>query len=385
MKQSADLCVDSFNPDKDRLGLASFAGNLALQVEDATLDSALTTDFSGVKDRISVLLAHGDSSVAASIRQTQAELFGPRGRDTAHKLAVLVVDGPADTVNPGGDSTSYTTAVTAAMIAASAAATDLKAAGATLVVVGYDIPAAFTDQYKSIASPGYYFDVISPEELEQVLSNLAHLFCLFDGSYYYYYYSVPPDGHFSPQLDYKHFINWDVIDGVVDLCGKGTNGLALFDLLPGNGLYVDLVGTNPENATGNHVYEGTMQTKVTFALQAGKTYKLSLKLGGNQRQGIPGFRTHVMVGDFSHTGEGIPVGDLLDKWVQIDDWQQPFVVYSWTFTPAHDESASIRIQMGSGPSPRWSTVGTYMDDVKLENITDSATIFSDNFDNENPV
>ncbi len=54
-------------------------------------------------------------------------------------------------------------------------------------------------------------------------------------------------------LNYAGFANWDVLDGFVDLIGNG-----FFDLLPGNGLYVDLDGS-----TGD---AGKLISKTTFTL-----------------------------------------------------------------------------------------------------------------------
>jgi hypothetical protein len=68
-------------------------------------------------------------------------------------------------------------------------------------------------------------------------------------------------------LNYNGFANWDVLAGTVDLIGNGN-----FDLYPGNGLFVDLVGST--------FAAGTMQTKTAFALPTGN-YTLSFLLGKN--------------------------------------------------------------------------------------------------------
>ena len=72
-------------------------------------------------------------------------------------------------------------------------------------------------------------------------------------------------------LNYAAFANWDVVDGHVDLMGEGS-----MDLLPSNGLYVDLAGSKPQ-------YSGTMLLKTGIAVEAGKTYRLSVDVAGNQR------------------------------------------------------------------------------------------------------
>ena len=83
------------------------------------------------------------------------------------------------------------------------------------------------------------------------------------------------------RLNYNSFANWTVANsspqgGTVDLIGNG-----FFDLYPGNGLYVDLLGT------GNGV-PGLFTTKETFAIG---TYTLSFDLAGSAR----GYNNHVDV------------------------------------------------------------------------------------------
>ncbi len=67
------------------------------------------------------------------------------------------------------------------------------------------------------------------------------------------------------KLDYNNFANWVVSDGTVDLIGQGSS----WDYYPGNGLYVDLDGSN-SNA-------GKMTTKNTFGIGQ---YTLQFDLGG---------------------------------------------------------------------------------------------------------
>ena len=71
-------------------------------------------------------------------------------------------------------------------------------------------------------------------------------------------------------LNYAGFANWTVSDGTVDLIGNP----AFFDLLPGNGRYVDLDGST-SNA-------GVM-TSSALALTGGVTYDLTFSLAGSQR------------------------------------------------------------------------------------------------------
>jgi hypothetical protein len=67
------------------------------------------------------------------------------------------------------------------------------------------------------------------------------------------------------KLNYTGFANWNVTAGSVDLIGNG-----LFDIYPGNGLYVDLNGS-----TG---VSGTLTSKVLFSPG---TYEFSFEIGNN--------------------------------------------------------------------------------------------------------
>lgn len=70
-------------------------------------------------------------------------------------------------------------------------------------------------------------------------------------------------------FDWTSFANWNVLAGCVDLHGNG-----LFDVQPGNGLYVDLDGSC---AAG-----GTIESKTAFTLQPG-SYVFEYWIAGNNR------------------------------------------------------------------------------------------------------
>lgn len=69
-------------------------------------------------------------------------------------------------------------------------------------------------------------------------------------------------------LNFGGFANWTVSDGTVDLIGNGG-----FDLLPGNGLYVDLDGST---------FNSGVLRSVGILLNPG-TYELRFDLAGSQR------------------------------------------------------------------------------------------------------
>jgi hypothetical protein len=85
---------------------------------------------------------------------------------------------------------------------------------------------------------------------------------------------------------------WAVTGGTVDIIGLGSP----YDYLPGNGVYIDLDGTN----FGTPVTAGTMTTVATFNLLPGFQYTLSYDLAGNQgganQQGSDADNVQVMIG-----------------------------------------------------------------------------------------
>jgi hypothetical protein len=100
---------------------------------------------------------------------------------------------------------------------------------------------------------------------------------------------------YSPQLNWVPPANWTAPGpGTVDLIGAGTP----YDFFPGNGLYVDLDGTNG--------LPGTLQTIQSFGPGA---YTLSFDLGGNARENV-NKTTVITLGNFTASltlAEGAPL------------------------------------------------------------------------------
>lgn len=62
--------------------------------------------------------------------------------------------------------------------------------------------------------------------------------------------------------------NWSVTNGAVDIIGNG-----FFDFYPGNGLFLDMDGSQSD--------AGRIETKATFDLSASETYRLTFNYGRN--------------------------------------------------------------------------------------------------------
>lgn len=365
IKDALELSARGFVEGRDYLGLVSFAGTYTTQTEDVTTDQTLTTDFSDFSDRVAVLNPAGTgSSIAEALSAAYAELTSSRHDSSRRRAVVLVVDGAADVVDPGGTTADEGAAIAAAMAAASIQATAIKAADIKVVVVGYAVREDHQVGLADLATEGYDWFVSTSDELRTTLALLANSFCYNDG----YYYTLPEgEDCFSAQQDYFDWINWDVIDGSTDLCGQGENGAAFWDVLPGNGLYMDLAGT-----LVGVTHNGTIRSKTTFAFTAGKTYKFSFYLAGwNVPEPATGREFEVQV-----SIENV----LAAQTITVTDRLQPFTLYSYEFTP--DSSTTGRIIIAQVTS--FVSVGLLLDRVLLENVTDTVTMLDDDFDSENP-
>ena len=172
----------------------------------------------------------------------------------------------------------------------------------------------------------------------------------------------------TPELNYTGFANWDVTAGQVDLIGPG-----LFDFLPGNGLYVDLMGST------STAY-GTLKSKVTYALESGHTYRVSVQLAGNQRLDDSPYSALLRL------FYGVSETELVHQSIVINDHAQDFQTYTFSFTAPADVDAYVSIAQESIPtgltglSPYF---GLLLGRVVLEDTTDLITLLDDNFDTEN--
>jgi len=135
--------------------------------------------------------------------------------------------------------------------------------------------------------------------------------------------------------NYFGFSSWSVT-GAVDIIGN-----SYFDLLPGNGLYVDMDGSKLGTA-------GTMTTKSYFSLDPG-TYTLSFKLAGNQRDGNAE-QVLVSVGDYLSETYSLPMST-------------GFTRFTETFEVINSTLVSISFQ-GSGGDK----IGMLLDDIIFEKV-----------------
>ncbi len=133
-----------------------------------------------------------------------------------------------------------------------------------------------------------------------------------------------------PTSNYSAFANWTVTGGTVDLLGPG-----FFDVLPGNGLYVDLDGS---------FFNAGLMTSRTLALVPGD-YRLEFMLAGNQRN-APDDLVSVSFAGWSGSYT-LPSA-------------QPFTLYSIELTIDVPTGAEIRFENTGGDN-----VGALLDHVRV--------------------
>lgn len=351
-KEAARLFVDSVNFGKDQVGVAYFNAS-------GSIVQVLSDDPEVIKDAIS-----GITATDQRTNVLDGITVGMESLDAAIGNGVLVILSDFEN-NEGEDPVP--------------AANAWKQAGNVIVVVGLRVWGQFFDLAYRIASGGFFlssYDATAEANIT-TLQGLKSYLCAGD---------CPPSLGTYPKaaINYRGFINWDVEAGQVDLHGLGSGApddTAAWDVLPGHGLYVDMIGkTLPDffGATSQaEIDNGVMVSKVAYDFEGGKDYKFSIKVAGNNRSSSSGVfpvRVRIIREDDATT--------LLDEEITPTAWNMPFTEFEFEFTPVEDCAAKIRIEMEESTSP-WN--GVFIDDVVLENLTDTDIMLNDNFNSENPT
>lgn len=142
--------------------------------------------------------------------------------------------------------------------------------------------------------------------------------------------------------NYNSFLNWTVTSGTVDLIGNPS----FFDLLPGNGRYVDLNGTAQD--------PGIMRS-VALSLVGGVTYDLIFSLAGSQRGDAP----NTVIYGIDLNSDGI----LEQSGTQTLPSGAGFSTFTLAFTPGVSTNLA-RIQFSQN-DPDVDNIGLILDNVEL--------------------
>ena len=267
-KAAATRFISEVNETKDVVGLMNFTA-----IENPVLSPP-------VSDKAAV------AAMVPGIAQTQqlttyfnalTEAIDQLDAVTADLKVILLISDGEDT------DTSYADSENPIALLA-----DFKSQGGIVIALGVRAHGFGYGLLSTFATGGFFLNGYSSnaEATLDYLSGLKGYICAGN--------CVPPGGDFqaSGALNYCTLTKWDVVDGHINLLGNG-----FIDLLPGNGLYLDLAG-----ATAPH--KGRLQTKDSIAIESGKDYSLKLTLAGNQRvnSGPNSVRAQV----FTRNTDGIP-------------------------------------------------------------------------------
>lgn len=346
-KEAAREFAESVNYDRDKVSVGYFNTNGTITVE-------ATDDKQTALDAITAIIS---TSNKTNIADGLQDGFTHLDTLTGYKALILFSDGE----NKEGSDPKVV-------------ANAWKEANKTIMVVALRAWGVHFDLLYRIASEGFFLSAY-PATADAVITTLTQLKSYFCSS----------DCHNEPgtyplaALNYRGFVNWDVFQGYVDLVGLG-----LWDVLPGNGLYVDLAGT----ALVDGVEVGTQApggivSKEVFALVAGQDYKFSIDVAGNNVN-KPNEDEPVKVTIY-HDDDGTIE---LEETITPASFDDPFDTHEFEFTASQSGDVRIKIEMledADVPLAVTNNVGPLIDNVILENLTTATVILSDDFDDENPT
>ena len=355
-KAAAGRFASEVNQTKDTVGLMTF-NDLGV-----TTVASLTSDKAAVDADVAAIA--GTQQITSFYDALTAAIAALNAANPDLKVIVLFSDGE-DTGTAAEN--GYTDATNPVLLAK-----QFKEAGGVIICMGCRASGDGFNLLSAISTGGFFVNAYNATAADALnyLSGLKGYVCAGN---------CTPTGDVivgEGALNYNRhhsFINWDVTGGDVDLIGNG-----FFDFLPGNGLYVDLAGSN---STPGNIINGRMVSNSPFTLTAGHSYRLSVMLAGNQRQAGTPYSAKVQVFYLVGTSEVA----LLSQVIIISDYTQDFEPYSFTFTAPDAVDAYISIQELDIPSENNPNFGLLLGQVKFTDTTYLSTLLDDNFDGENQV
>lgn len=351
-KAAAKSFIEGVNASKDTVGLMSFTK------DDQTILSLPTDDTATVSDLVdSITQTEADTSFYDALESAIAALDAT----SADRKAIFIISEGEDTTPDYSEFNPISLTDT------------FKGNGGLVICLGvrshgpgYELLAALaTGGFLVNAYPAFGSISSTASAALDYVAGLRGYICAGN---------CTPSGDSvvgTGALSYSDFTKWDVTNGAPDLVGQG-----FFDVLPGNGLYVDLASSATVPVSGNPV----MTTKDSFAVTGGHTYSIILSLAGNQ---VLDQAESVFVQAVSDTF-GAVGGKML-----VADYSSGFAFYVFSWTPANDDTVKIKVwQTGAGdwsePAAGSPQAGVLLGSVELrDSTTGTQRIFFDDFDDEN--
>jgi hypothetical protein len=329
-KSVATNYANQTNTQKDVIGLVSFDSTATTVVKPTSNIASVTAAIAGLTNQPS------KTSIGIAL---QAAIDALAAVTADIKVIVLISDGENEDTDAANDPITISegwqspeSVVICFGVRASATANGFN------LLNGLATGGFFVNSYPSIATT-------APVTLDGLKGYICAGNC------------TPPGNIYEAEgaLNYTGFANWNVTYGEVDLFGNG-----FFDVLPGNGLYV-----NMSSVLVPAGIKSKLTSKTAFNFVTGKTYRLSISVAGNQ----------TVAGTF---GLAVAITNgVLNQTVTITDYTQDFNSYSFNFTVPANVSGNITLNESSNLD------NVLIDNVALIDVTDLVTMFSDNFDTEN--
>lgn len=336
-KEAAAEFASTINVTKDLVGAMTFNASGSTLLDAPTAAAAgVAADIAAIGQTQQLTTFH-DAFVAAIVEldATTADL----------KVLVLFSDGE-DTTSSYDESNNPLTPIEA-----------FKASGGIVLCLGTRAHGSGFNFLEGVTTGGFFLNAYAStaDTAIEYLKGLRGYICA---------------GNCTPagdEIDYKGvsnwagWINWDVTQGSVDLLGNG-----FYDALPGNGLYMDLLGSSPGISV--------IQSKNAFSLTSGHVYRVALDLAGNQINDRPDTVTlRVLAGAVV----------VLTQTISLPDYAQPIHTYAFSFTAPSDMAVKMEISQSNDAGS--DLAGVLLMQVKFEDTTDLITLFDDNSDTENPT
>jgi hypothetical protein len=319
-----------------RLAFAIAAAKAFLnQIDSPNVQVGLMTFYDGVDTILVAPTTNIQSVIAALANVTQTQQITGFNKPLTDAITALQATNTDEQIialiSDGEDTSQYDPTDANDAIATSA---NFQATGGIVMALGCRAGDGFL-LLEALATGGFFINAY-PAVVTQALS-------LFNGlKGYVCAGNCTPAGNVTqptPQLDYCAFENWWISQGTVDLLGPG-----LYNVLPGNGLYVDLIGGTEGGISlpdiAGNFYGGLMTSRDSFALTAGHQYRLSVSLAGNQAVNVGG-TVHLKV--FSFNADGLANPNVAPN-VVVNESGSPLATtptYEYVYTWENDNGETI--------------------------------------------
>lgn len=344
--------VGTLNLDKDEVSILSFDNG-------AVIARDFTNDVSLLQTAITAIPMTGNTTDIADALQDAVDQVDSRA-DIDTKVIIIFSDG------------FQTSGGAAPINNPEPIAEAFKSRAGFIVAVGMRAFGDGFDLLEKIASAGFFINghTLTEPHIANWLSGLSGYFCSGD--------CTPPGdvvliGH--GKLNYDAFANFVVVgrDGRVDLIGgdPAHPEYDVFNILPGNGLYVDLRGTPGT---------GGLRTRQVISFVTGNRYRITLRMAGTQRH--PGQEDFVEA-KILDLGLNAITSHTFGPILNTDDFSD--FQLEWIATSTFQGYVEID-QVPSAAA--WWDCGALLDRVLIEEewITTDAhidTLLVDDFDGEN--